>query len=228
MSRPEGAYNEGMGSARNEKVFKTGEAVFREGEPGDVMYVLLAGAVDLKKKVEGGETVLSTVDEANEFFGEMALIDGRPRSASAVAAEDSRLLVVDRPAFEGMVLSNGRFALKIIKVLSERIRSSNDRVSDLIETLPKERVQRGMADFGLRFGERIHDGGIKTSLADMKAWINGRMGIPLDDLDSTIFRMLKDGVIRWAATSSQTKEHVVLPEDFLGRIDCRDADRPDL
>jgi CRP-like cAMP-binding protein len=212
----------------NEKVFLAGEAVFREGDPGDVMYVLLTGAVDLKKRVEGGETVLSTVDEPNEYFGEMALIDGRPRSASAVAVKDSKLLVVDRPAFEAMILTNGRFALKIIKVLSERIRSSNDLVSDLIETLPKERIQRGMADFALRTGERIHDGGIKTHLGDMKTWINGRMGIALDDLDSAIFRMLKDGAIRWAATSAQTKEHVILPEEFLSRVDRRAADRPAL
>ncbi|HOX13327.1 MAG TPA: Crp/Fnr family transcriptional regulator [Spirochaetales bacterium] len=217
-----------MGGTMNEKIFLAGEAVFREGDPGDVMYVLLAGAVDLKKRVEGGETVLSTVDEPNEFFGEMALIDGRPRSASAVAVKDTKLLVVDRPAFEAMILSNGRFALKIIKVLSERIRSSNDLVSDLIETLPKERIQRGMADFALRTGERIHDGGIKAHLGDMKAWINGRMGIALDDLEAALFRMLKDGAIRWAATSAQTKEHVILPEEFLSRVDRRAADRPAL
>ncbi len=217
-----------MGSALTEKCFLAGEAVFREGDPGDVMYVLLAGAVDLKKRVEGGETVLSTVDEANEFFGEMALIDGRPRSASAVAVRDTKLLVVDRPAFESMILTNGKFALKIIKVLSERIRSSNDLVSDLIETLPKERIQRGMADFGLRFGEKIHDGGIKVHLGDLKAWVNGRMGIALDDLDAAIFRMLKDGVVRWAATSAQTKEHIVLPADFLVRVDRRAAERPAL
>lgn len=211
-----------------EQVYLTGESIFREGDPGDVMYVLLAGAVDLKKRVEGGETVLSTIDEPNEFFGEMALIDGRPRSASAVAVRDTKLLVVDRPAFEALIQSNGKFALKIIKVLSERIRCSNDLVSDLIETMPKERIQRGMADFALRFGERIHDGGIKVRMGDMKAWINGHMGIALDDLDAAVFRMLKDGAIRWAATSSQTKEHVVLPAEFLARVDRRAADRPAL
>jgi len=217
-----------MDTSLKEKIFLTGEAVFHEGDTGDVMYVLSAGAVDLKKRVEGGETVLDTVDEPNEFFGEMALIDGRPRSASAIAVKDTKLLIVDRPAFESMVLTNGRFALKIIKVLSERIRSSNDLVSDLIETLPKERIQRGMADFGLRFGERIHDGSLKVRLEDMKTWINGRMGVARDDLDAAVFRMLKDGAIRWAATSAQTKEHVVLPETFLQRADRRESERPAL
>jgi CRP/FNR family transcriptional regulator, cyclic AMP receptor protein len=219
------SYNIHMGTILNEKIYVAGESVFREGDPGEVMYVLLAGAVDLKKRVEGGETVLTTVNEPNEFFGEMALIDGRPRSASAVAVLDSRLLVVDQPAFESMVLTNGKFALRIIKVLSERIRFSNERVSDLIETLPKERIQRGMVDFGLHFGERIHDGGLKVRLEDLKEWINGHLGVSRDDLESAIFRMLRDGAIRWAATSSQTKEHVVLPEDFIRRADRRASDR---
>ena len=210
-----------MSTILNEKIFLAGESVFREGDSGDVMYVLLAGAIDLKKRVEGGETVLTTIDEPNEFFGEMTLIDGRPRSASAVAVKDTKLLVVDRPAFEAMVLTNGRFALKIIKVLSERIRSSNALVSDLIETLPKERIQRGMADYALHFGERIHDGGLKVRVDEMKDWLNSRMGVSLDDLESAVFRMLKDGSIRWAATSAQTKEHVILPEDFIVRADRR-------
>lgn len=217
-----------MGTTRNEKIFKAGEAVFREGESGDVMYVLLTGAIDLKKRVEGGETVLLTLDEPNEFFGEMTLIDGRPRSATAVAAMESKLLVVDRPAFEALILTNGKFALKIIKVLSERIRTSNDMVSDLIETLPKERIQRGMADFALRFGERIHDGGFKISLEAMKAWINSRMGVSRDDLDTAVFRMLKDETLRWAATSAQTREHVVLSAAFMQRADRRGMERPAL
>ena len=122
--------------------FESGEVIFREGEPGDRMYILLAGAVELKIKVDRGETVIKTIDTPNEFFGEMALIDERPRSATAVALRRTNLLAVDGPTFEAMILTNGKFALKIIKVLSERIRRSNEQVSDLIETMPRERIAR--------------------------------------------------------------------------------------
>ena len=63
------------------KILRTGETVFAEGDAGDIMYVLLEGAVELRKKVGKGETVLKTVSTPNDFFGEMALIDDRPRSA---------------------------------------------------------------------------------------------------------------------------------------------------
>jgi len=120
--------------------YESGESIFREGEVGDLMYILLLGSVDLKMKVERGETVLKTVDTPNEFFGEMALLDDRPRSASAVATKRTRVLAVNRQTFETMILTNGKFALKIIKVLADRIRRSNDQVSDLIETMPRERI----------------------------------------------------------------------------------------
>lgn len=200
--------------------YQAGETIFHEGEPGNCMYVLLEGAVDLKVKLEHGEAVIKTVDTPNDFFGEMALLDDSPRSATAVAERRSKVIVVDGPTFEAMILSNGRFALKIIKVLSARIRRSNDQLSDLIETLPRERVARGMVDFALHRGERIHDGSYKVHVEDMKAWINSHLGMSREEIDSAIQRFLKGERISYAATSVKTREHILLPVVFL-----RDNDR---
>jgi CRP/FNR family transcriptional regulator/CRP/FNR family cyclic AMP-dependent transcriptional regulator len=120
------------------KRYGKGDVIFKEGEKGDLMYVLLEGAVELKMKVEGGETVIKTVDTPNDFFGEMTLLDERPRSATAIASLPTKVLAVDGPTFESMILSNGKFALKIIKVLAARIRRSNVQISELIETMPKD------------------------------------------------------------------------------------------
>jgi CRP-like cAMP-binding protein len=205
----------------NVKLLEPGDVVFKEGERGDLMYVLLEGAVELKKKVERGETVLKTVDTPNDFFGEMALLDDRPRSASAIAVKRSKVLAVDGPTFESMILANGKFALKIIKVLAARIRRSNDQVSELIETMPKERIARGMVDFALRHGERIHEGAIKANVEAMKGWINTHLGAAQEEIESTIYRLLKDETIVWAPTSAKTKENLVLPEVFVKANDRR-------
>jgi CRP/FNR family transcriptional regulator len=199
----------------NVKSYAVGELIFKEGEKGDNMYVLLEGAVDLKMKVERGETVLKTVDTPNDFFGEMALLDERPRSASAVAVKPTKVLIVDGPTFESMILSNGKFALKIIKVLAARIRRSNDQVSELIETMPKERIARGMTDFALKHGDPNHEGGIKVNVEAMKAWVNSHLGAAQDEIEAAIFRLLKDETISWAITSARTKENIILPKDFI-------------
>ncbi len=205
----------------NVKEYAAGELIFAEGDPGKMMYVLLDGAVDIKIKVDRGETVIKTVDTPNDFFGEMALLDDRPRSASAVAARPTRVLPVDGPTFESMILSNGKFALKIIKILAARIRRSNDQVSDLIDTMPRERIARGMVDFAVNHGERIHEGAIKANVEAMKAWINGRIGASMDEIEAAIYRLLKAESISWAATSAKTKEFLLLPADFVKANDRR-------
>jgi CRP/FNR family transcriptional regulator len=205
----------------NVRLYEPGDLIFKEGEKGDRMYILLEGSVELKMRVERGETVLKTVDTPNDFFGEMALLDDRPRSASAVAVKSTKALVVDGPTFESMILANGKFALKIIKVLAARIRSSNDQVSDLIETMPKERIARGMTDFAVHHGEEIHEGGIKVNVEAMKNWVNTHLGAGQDEIDAAIYRLLKDETIVWAPTSAKTKENLVLPQEFVKANDRR-------
>jgi hypothetical protein len=79
----------------------------------------------------------------------------------------------------------------------------------------------GMADFALRVNERIHDGSYKVQVEEMKAWINTRMGIPLDEIEAGLFRMVKGGTVAYAATSAKTKEHILLPERFVQEYDRR-------
>ena len=208
--------------AGNTQQFEAGTVIFREGDKGEVMYILVKGCIELRKKVEGGETVLKLVKTPNEFFGEMSLIDGRPRSATAIASERSSLLTVDDAIFDSMVLSNPKFALTIIKTLSARIRSSNVQISELIETIPRERTARGMVDFALQQGEKIFDGGYKVHIATMRSWVNSHTGIALDDFDACLARFLKNEAIRYAATSAKTKDHVVLPEGFIQENNRRD------
>lgn len=186
------------------------------------MYILVKGCVELRKKVEGGETVLKLVETPNEFFGEMSLIDGRPRSATAFASAKTTLIAVDDAIFDSMVLSNPKFALTIIKTLSARIRSSNVQISELIETIPRERTARGMVDFALQQGEKIFDGGYKVHIESMRSWVNSHTGIALDDFDACLARFLKNEAVRFAATSAKTREHVVLPDSFIKENNRRD------
>ncbi len=207
--------------ASAQKVFEAGDTIFREGEVGDRMYILLNGAVELRVKLDKGEAVIKVVDTPNDFFGEMALLDDRPRSATAIAEKRSIVLLVDGPTFESMILQNGKFALKIIKVLAERIRRSNDAVSELIETIPKERIARGMVDYAVKFGEKIHDGSYKVGIEQMLRWINQHLGMPIDELQEAVLRFIKGERIVYAATSAKTREHVLLSPDFIKENDRR-------
>jgi CRP/FNR family transcriptional regulator, cyclic AMP receptor protein len=204
----------------NLRVFAPGEVVFKEGEKGDLMYVLIEGAVELRKRVERGTTVLKIVDTPNDFFGEMALLDERPRSATAIASRETKVLVVDGPTFESMILANGKFALKIIKVLAARIRRSNDQVSEIIDTMPRERIARGMVDFALRHGEKLGDGSMRVDVAAMKQWINTHVGAGHEEIEAALFHLLKDEDIL-QLKGLRSREELILPADFVRENDRR-------
>ena len=203
--------------------YPAGEVLFREGDRGQQMFVVQAGSVEIRRRVGDSERIVAVVPPG-EFFGEMALIDERPRSATAVALRRSNLLAVDGPTFEAMILTNGKFALKIIKVLSERIRRSNEQVSDLIETMPRERIARGLVDFAGNHGERIHDGATTIDAAAATAWINGHLGVPRPEIEAAIARFIRLESIAWAPTSVKTHERLVLPESFIQANDRRTGD----
>lgn len=97
-----------------------GGILFREGDPGDCMFVLLDGAVDV---VIGGDTVESSSRGA--LLGEMALIDNSPRGATVVATEPSRLARVDERRFNFIIRQNPFFAKHVMKVLVDRLRQMN-------------------------------------------------------------------------------------------------------
>ena len=97
--------------------FKAGDIVFKEGEPGDEMYVVLEGEVDIFVH----DKVVETVGVDN-FLGEMALIDERPRSATAVARTDCKLAPINQNRFKFLVQQTPHFALHLMAGMAERLR----------------------------------------------------------------------------------------------------------
>lgn len=99
------------------EAFSAGQIIFREGQPGEVMYVILEGEVDIQASGKGLETLHS-----GGMFGEMALVDGEPRSAEAVARTDCKLVPINKKRFVFLVTETPFFALEVMKVMANRLR----------------------------------------------------------------------------------------------------------
>lgn len=100
-----------------------GDVIFREDEAGDCMYVVRAGEVDIRR----GGKVVEKVGPGG-LFGEMSLIDGSPRSATAVVATDCELYQIDEKTFVHLVHEGPHFALDVMRTLTARIRSMNELI----------------------------------------------------------------------------------------------------
>ena len=103
--------------------YEAGQDVFKTGEPGDAMFVIIEGEVDIRVK-----SVVVETAGPGAIVGELALIDDEPRSAAAVTKTACRLVTVDRRRFLYMVQETPNFALAVMKVLADRLRRTDARI----------------------------------------------------------------------------------------------------
>ncbi len=106
--------------------YATSQIIFEEGSTGRELFVVLDGSVRIVRNAGANETVVATLGKG-EFFGEMAVIDGSPRSATAVSAADhTRVMRINHARFVYLVSQQPAFALMIMDALSRRLRASNN------------------------------------------------------------------------------------------------------
>ena len=111
-----------LATATITRAYKNGEVIVKQGEDAVAFYLITKGRVNIVRDDGGkGQTVLATLGPG-EFFGEMALLDSYPRSASVVAVEDTECLVLSRWDFLAEMRSNPFIAVQMLPVLSRRIR----------------------------------------------------------------------------------------------------------
>ncbi len=120
------------------RAFKDNTMIFCENEPGNELYIIQAGRVKITKIVD--EEVLLAVLKPGDIFGEMALLENRPRSASAISFGDVGLLAINKSNFEGMVQSQPQLATRLIQLLSERIWTAYRQLENLMIKDPLGRI----------------------------------------------------------------------------------------
>jgi CRP-like cAMP-binding protein len=111
--------------------FKKGELIFSEGELGNEMFIIQNGKIRIFKNIDGFDQTL-TVLEKGDFFGEMSILEGMPRSASAEAEEDCDLIKINSANFVAMIKSNIEIAIRIMRKLSLRLREANVQIEKLM------------------------------------------------------------------------------------------------
>src|SRR5438876_3901338 len=109
----------------------SGTVLFREGDRGQTMYVIRSGKVNIWKRIADSEITLAVLG-SGEFFGEMALLEGLPRSAGAMVVEDALLIEVEQAAFETLVRKNGEIAVRLMRRLSSRLREADRQIQSLM------------------------------------------------------------------------------------------------
>jgi CRP/FNR family transcriptional regulator, cyclic AMP receptor protein len=165
--------------------FRAGHVLFREGERGEDMYVIQSGLVQILKRVGGEQRPLATFGRG-EFLGEMAILNGKPRTATAVVLEDAKCLVIDAMTLEQMIANNAEIALRLVKKLARRLDSADEMIQILLNPDPKARVLHGLKRHAESFGEETGLGiRVRVSRADLAR----EVGVDLAQVDDVLARL---------------------------------------
>jgi CRP-like cAMP-binding protein len=123
-------HSDSAAPSRHLVTYRDGEPIFRQGEPGDEMYIIQDGRVEIVLEVEGGEVVPLATLERGDFFGEMAVLEGEPRTATARSKGGCRVLPLRGALFIEMLQRDPETTLRMMRKLCTRIRELQSRVSE--------------------------------------------------------------------------------------------------
>lgn len=199
--------------------FAPGTVLFEEGQPGDYMYVVQSGEVEIRRQVGETERVLAVLP-AGEFFGEMAILNGRPRSATAVVRSTARLLVIEGRTFEAMLRARPEIAMRIIKSLATRLENANQHVELLLLPTPNHRVvqcMRHMAEEQMQLAGTTHLGpGTAILVPKQVEDIAARVGLPVHEVIEVVDRLRQARLVMLAEDAGIEGNGFIVPE--VGRL----------
>ena len=152
-----------------------GSVLFRRGEPGGAMYLIEGGRVRIHIHDDDGQEVTLAELAAGDFFGEMSILDGKPRSATATVSEDARLAVLSREGFHAFVGRTPQVALSMLAALTERLRHTDEMLRQRV-TRNLNEVEEERQTFSDRMADALSGFGgswkfIAATVAFIVSWV---------------------------------------------------------
>lgn len=132
--------------------FERGELIFTQGSLGTSLYLIVRGSVRIYTVSETGQEIAVSIFRAGDFFGELALLDGQPRSASAVAMEPTHTFTLHRAAFVYTLHTCPPIAIAVLEALAARLRRSTAQTEQLVSRPAAQRVVQQLLELAARHG----------------------------------------------------------------------------
>jgi CRP-like cAMP-binding protein len=138
------------------RTLSDGETLFVKGDPGEALYGVRRGRILIRTSIASGKQLTLNVLGSGDIFGEIALLDGRPRTADAVASGPTELFMIRRADFHHLLQRQPDIALRLIELLCERIRWTSERVEEASLLALPLRLARRLLRLADDFGQEIH------------------------------------------------------------------------
>src|SRR5260221_4487896 len=174
--------------------YRHGEVIFHKASPGTGMMAVLAGQVRISAPSADGREIVLNMINAGEIFGEIALLDGKDRTADAMAQTDFELLVIERRSFIPFLISNPEVALRLLAVLCDRLRRTTEQVEDMLFRDLPSRLAKKLLSLAAASGERSERGlRIATKLSQRE--LGAMVGMSRESVNKQLRQWQVEGII---------------------------------
>jgi CRP/FNR family transcriptional regulator, cyclic AMP receptor protein len=147
------------------QTLRKGDALFREGEEGNCLYMITAGKIKIVRQSRDGDEMILAMLSTGDFCGEMALLDGLSRSADAIAVEETHIYGLNRKDFLSYVMNNETAVKAILSALSKRLRKADDFLEDIFFLNVAARLAKKLIELAMSNGfQQEENGPIKLSV----------------------------------------------------------------
>lgn len=188
------------------QTFHEGALIFREGDMGSSMYIILIGEVQIMKRMDDGSGRILHTMTKGDFFGEMSLIDKKQRSASALCRTEVTLIGIPEGKLVRFIETQPKFAIKMMNTFVERLRNANEIISKAMVRNPTEVVLDGVREFAKQNGITSVKG-MRINVQDFSSWAHYRLGITEAQIPTYLWELVKQGLILQGSLATE----VVLP-----------------
>ncbi|MBN1102828.1 MAG: cyclic nucleotide-binding domain-containing protein [Deltaproteobacteria bacterium] len=173
--------------AKLEVIFKAGTTICEEGAVEDTMYYIKEGKVEIVRAVGNAKHIVAILGPGN-FFGEMALVEKGPRSATAIAAKDTTAIVFNRTQFANVVKIRPEIPFKIIEGLILRLAETNDKIKRLIQRNQNALVFDSISKF-IQIKEKT------VTIQEASEWVASQLGMKTRETEAVIRKLVLMGFL---------------------------------
>jgi CRP/FNR family transcriptional regulator, cyclic AMP receptor protein len=184
--------------------FRRGETVFHVGDPGDALFIVMAGSIKITLPADTGEEAILATLRPGDFFGELALLDGAPRSATAVAIEPTETYVLAREGFRELIATEPQMREALLATLAAEVRRLTNHVEELhflditgrlasrLVRLAAESGSSRLADGSVRLAGPLTQGDLAAMIGCTRQSVNKLLGLFGDD---GLIRLERDRIV---------------------------------
>jgi CRP/FNR family transcriptional regulator/CRP/FNR family cyclic AMP-dependent transcriptional regulator len=193
--------------------FRRGEVIFHKGDPGATLYIILSGQVKIVLPSEGGEEAVLGVLDEGEFFGELSLIDGHPRSATIMATQPTEALVLHRDEFVAFLEANPRVAIDLLHIFCQRLRETDEFVEDAVFLDVPGRLAKKLLELAGEYGQS-GGGGTMIGLRITQQELATMVGATRESVNKHLRAYRARGIIE----IDRQRITIIRPDDLRRRI----------